>query len=129
MARINRTERAALSCVNDRRQLGTWRTRVLVLPPMPKHLRQKIGQRDADHEKNGQTEVHCIIMAWPVRAILTQINHWPAHKKEARHRAGAWRASTLQGQTNPGHPARLRMQHSQKSATAGQKAASAAALK
>jgi hypothetical protein len=31
---------------------------------MPQHLRQQIGHRDADHEKNGQSEIHLIIMDW-----------------------------------------------------------------
>jgi hypothetical protein len=42
---------------------------------MPKHPGQKIGQRDADHEKNGQTKIHFIIMDRAARATLTQINH------------------------------------------------------
>jgi hypothetical protein len=43
------------------------------LPPMPKHPGQKIGQRDADREKNGQTVIHWIIMGRAVRATLRQI--------------------------------------------------------
>jgi hypothetical protein len=48
---------------------------------MPEHRGQNIGQRDADHEKKGQTVIHLMIMDWLARTTLSQINHRPAHKK------------------------------------------------
>jgi hypothetical protein len=40
---------------------------------MPKHPGQKIARRDADHEENGQTEIHAIIMDRLASASLSQI--------------------------------------------------------
>jgi hypothetical protein len=45
---------------------------------MPKHPGQKIGQRNANHEKHGQTVIHLINMdRWPL-VTLSQIKsgHW-----------------------------------------------------
>jgi hypothetical protein len=41
---------------------------------MPKHLEQKIGQSNADHEKNGQMEIHIKIMDRTAGATLIHIN-------------------------------------------------------
>src|ERR1700693_3468323 len=84
---------------------------------MPKHMRHGIGQRDADHEKNGQAEVHLIIMDSAVRTVLRQINRLPAYEREARAHGRAARARRLSGQTNPAPPVRPKMVHGAKSAS------------